>query len=348
MDSLAQRTSKSVVLHERPTGIPQSEHFRLVDRSLTEPGKGELLCQNLYLSLDPFIRARLNAGPSYADPVKIGSVVPGLTASRVILSNSDQYRPGDIVVGMGGWQEYVTITATEVRKAGVDPLPLTTALGVLGMPGLTAYVGLLDMGCPEPGTTVVVSAAAGSVGSVVGQIAKMRRCRAVGIVGSAEKRQFVLDLGFDACIDYSKTDNLADDLQVCCPDGIDVYFDNVGGDTFGAVATLLNLRSRIVLCGMISNLNSDRIQNIQDLRPLFVKRTQLRPILVSDHFHRYDEFLGSAKAWVQEGHLRYRENIVRGLEQSASAFRAALTGHAIGKQIVEIAASFNRSPERLR
>lgn len=338
MEELSSRTSRSVVLRTRPPGIPQPEHFNLVDRPLIRPGKGELLCQNLYLSLDPFIRARLNAGPSYADPVKIGDVVPGLTVSRVVLSDSDQYRLGDFVVGMGGWQEYVTIAAAEVRKAGVDPLPLSTALGVLGMPGLTAYVGLLDMGDPRPGTTVVVSAAAGAVGSVVGQIARMRGCRAVGIVGSAEKRQFVLDLGFDACVDYSRTDNLADDLRACCPDGIDIYFDNVGGNTFGAVTSLLNLHSRIVLCGMISSLNSGRIQNSQDLRPLFVKRTQLRPILVSDHMHRHDEYLGRAKAWVQEGRLLYRENIVRGLDQSVSAFGAALAGLAIGKQIVEISA----------
>jgi hypothetical protein len=251
----------------------------------------------------------------------------------------------DLIVGMGGWQDHAVLDAASLRRLSEEDAPLSTALGVLGMPGLTAYVGLLDMGEPKPGETVLVSAAAGTVGSVVGQIAKLRACRVVGIAGSAEKCDYLRSLGFDSCVDYKRAPNLKDALAAACPSGVDVYFDNVGGPTFAAAASLLNCHARIVLCGMMAQLNASAIENIQDLRPLFVKRAQLRPILVSDHMSRHAEYARQAQIWIRDGQLRYREHFVDGLENAVTAFTQALTGDAIGKHILRISDGIQPIPQ---
>jgi hypothetical protein len=268
--------------------------------------------------------------------VDVGQVIVGGTVSEVLESRHPGLARGDFVMGYDGWRSHAVAQGGAVRKLDAKQAPISTALGVLGMPGMTAYVGLLDIGQPKPGETVVVSAASGAVGSAVGQIAKIKGCRAVGIAGSPDKCEHVVrDLGFDACVNYRKGDLLAA-LREACPSGIDVYFENVGGDVLRAVMQLLNVNARIPLCGLISEYNATEIGPGPNLRPLLFNRVLLKGFIVSDHMARMGEFLKDAGGWVREGRLKYREDVAVGLEKAPEAFIGLLEGRNFGKQLVRV------------
>jgi NADPH-dependent curcumin reductase CurA len=282
------------------------------------------------------MRGRISGARSYAASVDVGQVIVGGTVSEVLESRHPGLARGDFVMGYDGWRSHAVAKGGAVRKLDPKQAPISTALGVLGMPGMTAYVGLLDIGQPKPGETVVVSAASGAVGSAVGQIAKIKGCRAVGIAGSPDKCEHVVrDLGFDACVNYRKGDLLAA-LREACPSGIDVYFENVGGDVLRAVMQLLNVNARIPLCGLISEYNATEIGPGPNLRPLLFNRVLLKGFIVSDHMARMGEFLKDAGGWVREGRLKYREDVAVGLEKAPEAFIGLLQGRNFGKQLVRV------------
>src|SRR6185295_16139051 len=248
--------NRQIQLKSRPAGMPSIDNFQAVDVAPPTPKDGEVLRRTIYLSLDPYMRGRMSDGPSYAAPVNLHDVMCGHTVSEVVESRNPQFKAGDVVAGYDGWQLFAASSGKELRKLDPGAAPISTALSVLGMPGATAYVGLLDIGRPKPGETVVVSAASGAVGSIVGQLAKIKGCRTVGVAGSPDKCDYVVrELGFDACVNY-KTGDLPAALRAACPSGIDVYFENVGGDVLRAVMTLLNQNARIPLCGLISEYNA--------------------------------------------------------------------------------------------
>jgi len=275
--------NRQVVLRSRPVGMPKPGDFDLVESPLPSPKDGEVLCRTIYLSLDPYMRGRISGAKSYAASVEPGQVIVGGTVGEVLESRYPGLAKGDVVLGYDGWQSHAASKGGGLRKLDPKQAPVSTALGVLGMPGMTAYVGLLDIGQPKPGETVVVSAASGAVGSAVGQIAKIKGCRAVGVAGSQDKCDYVVrELGFDACVNYKKGDLLAS-LKQACPNGIDVYFENVGGDVLRAVMQLLNQNARIPLCGLISEYNATESTPGPNLRPLLFNRALIRGFIVSDH-----------------------------------------------------------------
>jgi NADPH-dependent curcumin reductase CurA len=328
--------NRQIVLRRRPVGMPTPGDFELVESPVPAPKDGEVLCRTIYLSLDPYMRGRISGARSYAASVEPGQVIVGGTVGEVLESGHPGLTRGDLVLGYGGWQSHAVAQGDAVRRLDPKAAPISTALGVLGMPGMTAYVGLLDIGHPRPGETVVVSAASGAVGSAVGQIAKIKGCRAVGIAGSPEKCDHVVrELGFDACVNYRKGDLLAS-LKEACPDGIDVYFENVGGDVLGAVMSLLNLNARIPLCGLISEYNATEPVPGPNLRPLLFNRVLVKGFIVSDHMARLGDFLRDAGGWVREGRLEYREDVVVGLEKAPEAFIGLLQGRNFGKQLVRV------------
>jgi NADPH:quinone reductase len=330
--------NRQITLAGRPAGFPSESDFKLVASEIPKPGEGECLVQGLYLSVDPYMRGRMRDQASYAAPLQLGDVMFGGVVGRVVESRSTALKPGDIVEGLLGWQEYAVAPGTQLRKVDPALAPISTALGVLGMPGITAYFGLLDIADPQPGETVVVSGAAGAVGSTAGQIARIRGCRVVGIAGSDEKiRQIVDELGFDAAFNYKTTQDYVAELQRLCPNGIDVYFDNVGGAITDAVFRLLNLHARVSVCGQISQYNLEK----PDLGPrllwhLIVKRARVQGFLVFDYAARYDEGLEQLGKWVREGELQYRERIVDGIENAPRAFLEMMQGKNIGKQLVRL------------
>ena len=326
---------RQVLLRRRPAGPPTVDDFEIVDTPAPPVGDGDVLRRTIYLSLDPYMRGRMSDEPSYAASVAIGQPMVGHTVSQVIESRNPAFAAGDFVTGYDGWREAAISNGSELRK--LDPsLPISTAIGVLGMPGLTAYVGLLDIGQPKPGETVVVSAASGAVGSVVGQIARIKGCRAVGVAGSPEKCAFVVDgLGFDACVNY-KSPTFRDDLAAACPRGIDVYFENVGGGVFAAVLKLINQNARIPLCGLIADYNATEPRPAPNLRPLLVKRALIKGFIISDHPGRAGEFQRDAGGWVKSGQIKYREDIVDGLEYAPSAFLKLFDGTNFGKLLVRV------------
>ena len=327
---------RQIVLRRRPVGMPRPEDFDLVESPLPAPADGEIVCRTIYLSLDPYMRGRISGAKSYAASVELGRVIVGATVSEVLESRHPGLAPGDIVLGYDGWRSHAVARGAGVRKLDPKQAPVSTALGVLGMPGMTAYVGLLDIGQPKPGETVVVSAAAGAVGSAVGQIAKIKGCRAVGIAGSADKCDYVVrELGFDACVSYKQGD-LHAALKAACPGGIDVYFENVGGDVLRAVMRLLNLNARIPLCGLISEYNDTELAPGPNLRPLLFNRVLVKGFIVSDHMTRLGDFLADCGGWVREGRLRYREDVVAGLEKAPEAFIGLLQGKNFGKLLVRV------------
>ena len=331
-----------VILKSRPVGTPRPSDFEVVEAPIPTPGAGEMLCRTIYLSLDPYMRGRISGVQSYARGVEIGEVIVGGTVSQVVGSNHSGFEPGDYVVGADGWQAYAVSKGAGARKLDPKGTPISTALGVLGMPGMTAYVGLLDIGRPQPGETVVVSAAAGAVGSAVGQIAKIKGCRAVGIAGSPEKcRHVVDDLGFDACVSY-KAGNLFEALRAACPGGVDVYFENVGGDVQKAVLRQINKNARIPLCGLISEYNAVEPPSGPNIRPLLFNRAMIRGFIISDHLDRLGDFLADATRWVNEGKLRYREDVVEGIEHAPQAFIGLLEGKNVGKMMVRVSADPTR------
>jgi hypothetical protein len=328
--------SRQIVLRSRPVGMPRPTDFDLVEAPVAPPTGGEVLCRTIYLSLDPYMRGRISGARSYAQSVELGQVIVGATVGEVLESRCPGLAAGDIVLGYDGWQSHAVSRGAGLRKLDPKQAPISTALGVLGMPGMTAYVGLLDIGQPRAGETVVVSAASGAVGSAVGQIAKIKGARAVGIAGSPDKCDYVVrELGFDACVNY-KTGDLAAALRAACPGGIDVYFENVGGDVLRAVMTLLNQNARIPLCGLISEYNATESVPGPNLRPLLFNRVLIKGFIVSDHMARLGDFLKDCGGWVREGRLKYREDVVAGLDRAPEAFIGLLQGRNFGKLLVRV------------
>lgn len=335
-------SNRKFVLAERPKGEPDDNTLRLDTDAVPTAGKGQMLLRNEYLSLDPYMRGRMSAAPSYAPPVKIGEVMVGGTVSQVVTSDVDGFAEGDWVVAFGGWQDYALSDGRGVINMGKTPENPSWALGVLGMPGITAWAGLTQIGQPKAGETLVVAGASGPVGATVGQIGKILGCRVIGIAGGPEKGAHVVNnLGFDACVDY-KADDFADALKAAAPDGIDVYFENVGGAVFDAVLPLLNTGARIPLCGLISQYNATSLPDGPDrmnylMGQMLRKRITMRGFIVFDDFgHLYPEFSRQMLAWVKEGKVRYREEMIEGLEQAPSAFVGLLRGEAFGKRVIHV------------
>ncbi|MEV0462732.1 NADP-dependent oxidoreductase [Nocardia tengchongensis] len=333
--------STRIVLASRPVGMPEQENFRTETVELEPPQPGEALLQTLYLSLDPYMRGRMSDAPSYAPPVEVGDTMCGGAVSRVLESADPALRPGDIVLGWAGWQTHSVENVQALQKLDPSAAPLTTALGVLGMPGLTAYTGLLTIGRPKPGETVVVAAATGPVGATVGQIAKIQGARAVGIAGGPEKVALLREkFGFDAAIDHRAPD-FAEQLAAATPDGIDVYFENVGGAVFDAVLPRLNTYARVPLCGLVANYNDTDLPPGPDRLPLLTsnilrKSLTVRGFIVSEFWDQIGEFRPAAAQWIADGKLTYLEDVVDGLDQAVEAFQGLLTGKNVGKLIIKV------------
>lgn len=325
-----------VLLAHRPEGEVQESDFKIVETPIPQLQDGQVLVKNIYLSLDPYMRGRMSAARSYASPVEIGQVMVGATVGEVVESKNAEFKPGDTVTGTLGWQQYGVANGDRLRKVDPKLVPISAYLGIVGMPGVTAWVGLLDVGQPKAGETVVVSAAAGAVGSVVGQLAKMQGCRAVGIAGGKAKCDYVVqELGFDACVDY-KTGNLEENLRAATPNGIDIDFENVGGPIFDTVISLLNQFSRIALCGLVSQYNATEPYGLKNVRYLLSNRTRLQGFLVGDYPQRWPEAIHQLGQWVSEGKLKYRETVTEGLQNAPRAFIGLLHGENIGKQLVKL------------
>ena len=331
-----------VLLAKRPVGEPKDDDFKIETVPITEPGEGEILLKTLWLSLDPYMRGRMNDAKSYAPPVGLGEVMVGETVNQVIASNSPDYAKGEIVVGPVGWQSYATVEADPKLFRKVDPEigPIATALHVLGMTGRTAYFGLLKVGEPKPGETVVVAAASGAVGSVVGQIAKIKGCRIVGIAGGKKKCDYVLDeLGFDAVIDR-KAGSMASELKAACSDGIDVYFENVGGDVLHAVVPLLNEGARVPVCGYVSQYNKTSPSEVEspfDVLGKLPNPPVHRFFLVREWIREWSAASTEMSAWIKNGQLKYQESVVEGINNTPQTFRGLLRGDNFGKQLIKVA-----------
>jgi NADPH-dependent curcumin reductase CurA len=336
--------NEKIVLASRPSGLPRPDNFRIEQETLAAPAEGEVLLQILYLSLDPYMRGRMDDAKSYAKPVELGAVMEGGTVARVLESRHDGFIPGDIVLSHSGWQRHALADGATLRKLDPAAAPVSTALGVLGMPGFTAWAGLLQIGRPKAGETVVVAAASGAVGSVVGQIARIHGARAVGIAGGADKCAFVRDvLGFDAVVDHHAAGFEAQ-LAAACPNGIDVYFENVGGKVWDAVFPLLNDFARVPVCGLIAQYNElpqaapgpDRLARV--MRDVLKKSLTLRGFIMREFAYLRPAFFNDAQRWIAEDRLRYREDVVEGLENAPAAFIGLLQGRNFGKLLVRIAA----------
>jgi len=333
--------NRQILLASRPRGEPSPDNFKLVETAVPEAGPGQMLLHTVYLSLDPYMRGRMDAGASYAQPFEVGKVMGGSAVCAVVKSNLSRYKAGDIVVAGTGWQEYSLSDGEGVQK--VDPAlgPISYALGVLGMPGLTAYTGLLNIGKPQPGETLVVAAASGAVGSVVGQIAKVKGCRVIGIAGGEQKCRFVKEeLGFDGCLDHRQP-NLAERLQAACPHDIDIYFENVGGAVFDAVLLLLNNFARIPVCGLIAHYNATELLAGPDRVPLLMrnilaKRLTFRGFLVFDYGSQFGDFITDMRGWLRDGRVKYREDITDGLENAPRELVGLLKGENFGKKIIRV------------
>jgi NADPH-dependent curcumin reductase CurA len=329
--------NKQVLLAARPTGAPKESDFRLVETELRDPDEGELLVKNRFLSLDPYMRGRMNEGKSYAARVELGDVMVGATVSEVVVSRNPKWHVGDIVVGSFGWQQFALSKGQGLMKVDPNVVPLSAYLGAVGMPGVTAWYGLLDIGVPKAGETVVVSAASGAVGSVVGQLAKIKGCRAVGIAGGKEKCDYVVrELGFDACV-YHRDPALKERFKEAVPNGVDVYFENVGGAILDMVLARLNPFARIPLCGLVSQYNATEPYGVKNFASLLGNRVTLRGFIVSEHMDRWPEALAELAKHVAEGRIKYRESIAEGLENAPTAFIGMLEGRNFGKQLVALA-----------
>lgn len=331
-------TNRKFTLASRPTGMPGEANFTLSEEQIPELADGQVLVETSYLSVDPYMRGRISPAKSYAKPVEIGEVMTGGAAGKVLASRNPKFVVGDLVEGMFGWQTHPVSDGRGVRKLSPD-LPITTALGVLGMPGLTAYFGLLDICDPKPGETVVVSGAAGAVGSLVGQIAKIKGARVIGIAGSDDKvAHIVNDFRFDAAYNYKTVDNHVTKLKELCPDGINCYFDNVGGVITDAVLMQLAVHARVAICGQISQYNNAKPEmGPRLLGLLIVTRSKVQGMLVSDYMSRFAEGLTQLTQWVKEGRIRYDETIVEGFENTPKAFIGLLEGQNTGKMLVRVA-----------
>ena len=334
---MASEINRRVVLASRPVAYPEPQHFRLEEAPIPRPREGEVLVRVAWLSLDPYMRGRMREGPSYAAPVEIGGVMTGGVVGRVAESRTPEVAVGDIVEGSLGWQEYAVARPGQLRKVDPGLAPISTALGVLGMPGMTAYFGFLDVGKPEVGDTVVVSAASGAVGQVVGQIARIMGCRVVGTAGSDEKVDFIVnELGFDAGINY-KSEDVDAALAAACPNGIDVYFDNVGGFVTDAVMQQINVHARISVCGQISQYNLAEPELApRSMGLLIQKQARMEGFLVFNFAHRHEHARQRMAEWIRSGELRYKEDVVEGLENAPQAFIGMMTGENFGKLLVKV------------
>ena len=329
--------NKQVLLASRPQGAVTEDNFRFVEAPVVEPGPGEVLVKNEWLSLDPYMRGRMSDAKSYAKSTEIGEVMVGQTVGEVVESNDPNFKAGDKVLTPLGWQLYGIANAKELTKVDAKRAPASYYLGILGMPGMTAWFGLFEIGQPEPGNTVVVSAASGAVGSVVGQLAKIKGCRVVGIAGGKTKCDYVVkDLGFDACVDY-KAGNLLADLREHCLSGVDVDFENVGGVILDTVLRVMNLFSRIVVCGLIAEYSATEPYGYKMLRSVLVNRIKMQGMIVFDWKDRYDEALKGLSGYLAEGKLKYRESIVEGIDNAPKGLIALLKGENFGKQLVKLA-----------
>ena len=328
--------NRQVTLAARPVGFPKAADFALVDTEVPTPGPGEVLVKTQYLSVDPYQRGRMSEARSYAKPVQIGEVMTAQAVGEVVESNEPRFAPGDTVVGTFGWQEYATARGSAIRKT-IDGPPPQANLHVLGTNGLTAYFGLFDVAQAQPGDTVVVSAAHGGVGQVVGQLAKIAGCRAVGIAGGPEKKAELAKLfGYDAAIDY-KNDDVNTGLKDACPGGIDVYFDNVGGEITDAVFRRLALHARVAVCGQVSLYNAtEQPVGPRNLGALIVSRARVEGFLINDFAHRFAEVIPRMARWLADGSLRYTEDVVEGIERTPEAFMRMLRGENRGKQLVRV------------
>ena len=329
--------NKQVLLASRPQGAVTEDNFRIVEAPVGKPGPGEVLVRNEWLSLDPYMRGRMSDAKSYAKSTEIGEVMVGQTVGEVVESNDPNFKAGDKVLTPLGWQLYGIASAKELTRIDAKRAPASYYLGILGMPGITAWFGLFEIGQPEPGNTVVVSAASGAVGSVVGQLARIKGCRVVGIAGGKKKCDSVVnDLGFDACVDY-KAGNLLADLRQHCPKGVDVDFENVGGVILDTVLRVMNMRSRVVVCGLIAEYSATEPYGYKMLRSVLVNRIRMQGMIVFDWKDRYGEALEGLSGYLAEGKLKYRESIVEGIDNAPKGLIALLKGENFGKQLVKLA-----------
>lgn len=338
---MTQPTNRQIVLASRPVGAPTADNFALKQSDIPTPAQGEMLLRSVYLSLDPYMRGRMSDAKSYAEPVGIDEVMVGGTVCQVEASNHAEFEVGEWVLAYTGWQDYAISNGEGLIKLGKQPSHPSYALGVMGMPGFTAYMGLLDIGQPKEGDTLVVAAATGAVGSMVGQIGKLKGCRVIGIAGGEEKCQFAKEtLGFDECIDHKATD-FAEQLAKVCHNGIDIYFENVGGKVFDAVMPLLNTGARVPLCGLISQYNATSLPEGPDrmsmlMAQLLIKRIKMQGFIIFDDYgHRYGEFAADMSQWLAQGKIHYREHLVQGLENAPDAFIGLLEGKNFGKMVVQ-------------
>ena len=336
---MQQRVNRQVRLKSRPSGIPEAKHFEIVEAPVSEPLEGQVLVRNIYLSVEPAMRGWVSAIANYSEPVPLGAVMRSLAVGRVEASRHPDFQPGEYITGMFGWQDYAAVDAKAIQRRIVDTdLPISTSLGVLGLNGLTAYFALLDIGQPKPGETVVVSTAAGAVGSCVGQIAKVKGCRTVGIAGGPDKVRLCCDeFRYDAAIDY-KAGDLESALDAACPDGVDVYFDNTAGRISDAVLSRLSVGARIIICGTASVASWDPIpQGPRVERHLLVRRARMQGFLIFDHAAQFPEALRELAHWVRAGLIRYREDILDGIEHAPGSIAGLYRGENLGKRLIRIA-----------
>jgi NADPH-dependent curcumin reductase CurA len=338
------QNNRRIVLSSRPHGAPTASNFRLEQQPLPVPGEGELLLRSVYLSLDPYMRGRMSDAASYAASVGIDEVMLGATVSRVVTSKHPDYSVGDWILAYSGWQDYAISDGNGLTQLGQTPSNPSWALGILGMPGFTAYMGLLDIGKPQAGETLVVAAATGPVGATVGQIGKLKGCRVVGVAGGAEKCRHAVEVqGFDMCLDHHAGD-FAEQLAEACPEGIDIYYESVGGKVFDAVLPLLNTGARIPVCGLIAQYNATALDDGPDrlallMRTILTKRLKIQGFIIFDDYaHRYDEFAKDMSAWLAAGKITYREDLEDGLENAPQAFIGLLEGKNFGKLVVRVGA----------
>ncbi len=330
--------NRQIILVKRPSGMPDESCFRLIEVPVPEIAKGEVLIKTNYISVDPYMRGRMRDRKSYAPPFQLDSAIVGAAVGEVIESNSKRFNKGDFVTGYLPWQDFSSVNEENIRKLDAKKAPVSTALGVLGTTGLTAYFGLLDIGKPQEGETVVVSGAAGAVGMIVGQIARIKGCRTVGIAGTEKKVRYLIDeLGFDEAIDYKAESDMGKALDVACPAGVDIYFDNVGGAISDAVLARINDNARIIICGQIDFYNKEDVQVGPRVMPILLMHTALmKGFLVSGYAARFDEARAQLGAWLNEKKMKYAETIVEGLENAPKAFLGLFKGENLGKQIVKV------------
>ena len=331
--------NRQFILKSRPVGLPTPEEVPMIESPVPEAGEGEIVIRNLYLSLDPAIRGWMSDEPNYIEPIPVGTRIWAGGIGRVVQSNSPAFQVGDIAMGMNAWEDYTLCPAEAANKVDPMGMPLTTFLSVLGATGLTAYFGLLDVGQPKPGETLLVSGAAGAVGSIVGQIGKIKGCRVVGIAGGEDKCRWIMDeCGFDDVIDYKACDDLTAAIREKCPDGVDIYWENVGGEMLDAVLLNLAERARIVFCGWIATYNDEEKRpGPKNLWQLLAKSARMEGFVVKSYVDQFPEGIAAMAEWLQQGKITYREHVVEGLENTLDAFHMLFDGRNTGKLIIKVA-----------